>query len=91
MQIIFLVLPLALLIAAIAVLAFIWAVRTGQLDDLETPALRVLHDDEEAPQRPQRPTNEPREADVSAAALKDEPDEQDHRDPGDADRRGHAQ
>jgi cbb3-type cytochrome oxidase maturation protein len=47
MQIIFLVLPLALLIALIAVIAFIWAVRTGQMDDLETPAMRVLHDDEE--------------------------------------------
>ena len=39
--------PLALLLAAAAVAAFIWATRTGQLDDLETPALRVLHDDEE--------------------------------------------
>ena len=39
--------PLALLLAAAAVAAFIWATRTGQLDDLDTPALRVLHDDDE--------------------------------------------
>jgi cbb3-type cytochrome oxidase maturation protein len=26
-----------------------WAVRTGQLDDLETPALRMLTDDDTAP------------------------------------------
>jgi cbb3-type cytochrome oxidase maturation protein len=44
---IFVLLPLALLIAAIAVGFFIWAARTGQFDDLETPAVRILFDDEE--------------------------------------------
>jgi cbb3-type cytochrome oxidase maturation protein len=44
---IFVLLPLALLIAAIAVGLFIWAARTGQFDDLETPAVRILFDDEE--------------------------------------------
>jgi cbb3-type cytochrome oxidase maturation protein len=47
MSVVFILLPLALVIAAVAVGAFLWAVRTGQLDDLDTPALRVLHDDEE--------------------------------------------
>jgi len=47
---IFVLLPLALLIAAIAVGLFIWAARTGQFDDLETPAVRILFDDE-APRR----------------------------------------
>lgn len=45
MSIIYLVLPLALLIVAAAVAAFVWAARRGQFDDLDTPALRVLHDD----------------------------------------------
>jgi len=44
---IFVLLPLALVIAAIAVGLFIWAALTGQFDDLETPAVRVLFDDEE--------------------------------------------
>jgi cbb3-type cytochrome oxidase maturation protein len=44
---IFVLLPLALLIAAIAVGFFIWAARTGQFDDLDTPAVRILFDDEE--------------------------------------------
>jgi cbb3-type cytochrome oxidase maturation protein len=44
---IFVLLPLALLIAAIAVGLFIWAARSGQFDDLETPAVRILFDDEE--------------------------------------------
>jgi cbb3-type cytochrome oxidase maturation protein len=47
MEIIFVLLPLALLIAAIAVALFIWAARTGQFDDLETPAVRILFDDDE--------------------------------------------
>jgi cbb3-type cytochrome oxidase maturation protein len=29
------------------VVAFIWAVRRGQLDDLDTPAVRILHDEDE--------------------------------------------
>ena len=51
MSVIFVVFPIALLIAAGAVVAFIWAVREGQMDDLETPAMRMLHDDEEAAPR----------------------------------------
>ena len=48
METIFVLLPLALLIAAIAVGFFIWAARTGQLDDLDTPAVRILFDDDES-------------------------------------------
>jgi cbb3-type cytochrome oxidase maturation protein len=44
---IFVLLPLALLIAAIAVGFFIWAAQSGQFDDLDTPAVRILFDDEE--------------------------------------------
>ena len=47
MSMIFVVLPLALVIAGCAVAAFIWAVRQGQLDDLDTPPWRMLHDDVE--------------------------------------------
>lgn len=45
MKIIFLVLPIALVIVGAAVVAFVWAARRGQFDDLDTPAIRVLHDD----------------------------------------------
>lgn len=47
METIFVLLPLALLIAAVAVGLFIWAATTGQFDDLDTPAVRILFDDEE--------------------------------------------
>lgn len=45
MSILYLVLPLALVIVFAAVAAFVWAARRGQFDDLETPAMRALHDD----------------------------------------------
>jgi cbb3-type cytochrome oxidase maturation protein len=46
MTVLFLVLPLALMFAGLAIAAFIWAARRGQFDDLTTPAFRMLHDDE---------------------------------------------
>lgn len=45
MSIMYLILPLALLVVFIAVIAFVWAARKGQFDDLDTPAMRALHDD----------------------------------------------
>ena len=45
MSVLYIVLPLALVIVGVAVAAFIWSARDGQMDDLETPAVRVLHDD----------------------------------------------
>ena len=55
METIFVLLPLALSIAAIAVGFFIWAATSGQFDDLETPAVRILFDDEEVAPRPGDP------------------------------------
>ncbi len=46
MSVIYIVVPMALLFAGFFVAAFIWAVRHGQLDDLETPAARMLFDDD---------------------------------------------
>ena len=49
MNILFALIPLALILLAFAVWAFFWAVRSGQFDDLDTPAVRILLDDEEEP------------------------------------------
>ena len=46
MTVLFIVLPLAILMAAIFLTAFILCVRRGQYDDLDTPPLRMLFDDE---------------------------------------------
>lgn len=45
MTILLLLIPLSLLLLAVAAWAFIWAVRKGQFDDLDTPALDILVDD----------------------------------------------
>lgn len=45
----YVLLPAALLFAAAAVIVFAWATRSGQFDDLETPAMRILGDDEAPP------------------------------------------
>lgn len=47
MNIFYLLIGVSLLAALIALGAFIWAVRNGQFDDDETPAIRILFDDEE--------------------------------------------
>ncbi|MHC5114397.1 MAG: cbb3-type cytochrome oxidase assembly protein CcoS [Planctomycetota bacterium] len=47
MSVIYIVFPIALIIAAAAVAAFLWAVKSGQMDDMDTPAMRMLHDDED--------------------------------------------
>ena len=49
MSILFIVLPLAVILASCAVGAFIWAAHEGQFDDLDTPPVRaVLGDDSDA-------------------------------------------
>jgi cbb3-type cytochrome oxidase maturation protein len=45
MIVLYLILPLALCIAAGAVAAFAWTVRSGQLDDVDTPPRRIIADD----------------------------------------------
>lgn len=49
MSILYVLIPLALLILGGAVWAFFWAVGSGQFDDLDTPAMRILMDDDKAP------------------------------------------
>lgn len=46
MIVLYFVLPLALILAGLAVWAFIRATQQGQFDDLDTPAMRVLFDED---------------------------------------------
>jgi cbb3-type cytochrome oxidase maturation protein len=46
MSVIFVVLPMAVILAGLAVWAFIWAARQGQFDDVDTPAYRVAQEDD---------------------------------------------
>ena len=45
MPALYIMIPAALLIVAIAVRIFFWAVDSGQYDDLESPAHSILFDD----------------------------------------------
>ena len=47
MSVIYVLLPVAVLLAVAAVAAFIWAVRRGQFEDLDTPAVRVLFEEDD--------------------------------------------
>ena len=46
MSVLYIVVPLALIVVGVAVAAIAWAAHRGQFDDLETPAIRMLHDDD---------------------------------------------
>ena len=49
MSSLYLLIPLGLVILVISVWAFFWAVRKGQFDDLVSPGMRILLDDDVAP------------------------------------------
>jgi cbb3-type cytochrome oxidase maturation protein len=45
-NIFYLLIGVSLLVALVFLAAFIWAVKTGQFEDNETPSYRVLFDDD---------------------------------------------
>jgi cbb3-type cytochrome oxidase maturation protein len=47
MDIIYLLIPLSLVLIGLIVWMFVWAIRSGQFDDLEGPAHRILMDDDD--------------------------------------------
>lgn len=47
MDIIFLLVPLALVLVVVIVWIFMWAIKSDQFEDLEGPAHRILMDDDE--------------------------------------------
>lgn len=49
MTILYLLIPLGLILLAVAVAAFFWATRSGQFDDLDTPGWSVVMDDDSKP------------------------------------------
>ena len=46
MEILYLLIPLSMLLVAVIVWIFLWAVRSGQFDDMEGPAHQILMDDD---------------------------------------------
>jgi cbb3-type cytochrome oxidase maturation protein len=58
MEIIYITIPVTLFFIAIALGIFFWASRNGQFDDIESPAHRILFDEEDTPSH-NASTNEP--------------------------------
>ena len=56
MSMLYVLIPLAIMLLAFAVWALVWAIRTGQFDDLESHGWSVVLDDD------QKPPGEPDEA-----------------------------
>ena len=49
MSAIYFMLPASVLLAGIFLAAYIWSVRSGQFEDTQTPAMRILPDDKSLP------------------------------------------
>jgi len=54
MDVLIYLIPIALFLGALGLGAFLWALKSGQFEDMDGAAERILHDDDEAP-RPNRP------------------------------------
>ena len=57
MSVLYVLIPVALVLVIVFVWAYAWSSRSGQFDDLTTPAIRILHED---PVRPPA-SGDPRE------------------------------
>ena len=51
MEVVYLLIPLSLILLGLVTWALFWAVRSGQFEDMEGPAHRILMDDDSAKAR----------------------------------------
>ena len=58
MSVLYVLVPVALALAGLGALAFRWAVRNGQYDDVTTPGVRMLFDERDALPPSQRPSSQ---------------------------------
>lgn len=54
MNVLLYLIPIALFLGLLGLAGFLWALRSGQFDDLEGAAHRILFDDEAPPQAKSR-------------------------------------
>lgn len=47
MDIIYILIPLSIVLITIAVTVLFWAIKSGQFDDMDSPAHRILFDDDD--------------------------------------------
>jgi cbb3-type cytochrome oxidase maturation protein len=51
MEILYLLVPLAVLLALVVILVFAWALKSGQFDKIEREGERILFDEDQVPDR----------------------------------------
>lgn len=61
MNSLYLLIPLAVILVALAIWALFWAVKSGQYDDLDTESRRILFDNEDCPTAGKRATPQPKD------------------------------
>lgn len=54
MDILLYLIPAAVFLGLLGLIAFLWALKSGQFDDLDGAAHRILFDDDESPNPPNR-------------------------------------
>jgi cbb3-type cytochrome oxidase maturation protein len=47
MDIIYILIPLSILLIGVAISVLFWAIKSGQFDDMDSPAHRILFDDDD--------------------------------------------
>lgn len=63
MSVLYIAIPVVLFLAILGIIGFIWSVRSGQMDDLETPGIRPLLEDDPVDREPrERNKNSHKEA-----------------------------
>ena len=68
MNILYLLIPLGLILLGIAIAFFFWAVGSGQFDDLDSPAMSVIMDDDSKPAAENRRRNQDKDQGESSDA-----------------------
>ena len=57
MSVIYVLIPIAIILTALGIYLFFWAVKTEQFDDLEKQGLSILFDDDNKAQQPKNQTS----------------------------------
>jgi len=57
MTVLLFLIPIALCLGGLGLFAFLWCMRSGQFDDLDGAAQRILFDDAPAPTHDRRPNS----------------------------------
>jgi cbb3-type cytochrome oxidase maturation protein len=70
MEIIYLLIPLSMVLVGLIAWIFVWAIRSGQFDDMEGPAHRILMDNDDIVKDPE---DEPQASHADGTASNRQP------------------